>query len=82
LVVSAAQWMLDRLSAAATPIEQGRPPRDRELLVWVSDRAIAIHHYPTVARFDGREWWGGVPGAWIPLTAKRWTVTHWMELPK
>lgn len=72
--------MLDRLSADAIPVEQALPPNHKEVLGWVSDEAVAIHHFPTVVRRDGDRYWAGLPGEWIDLRATRWTLTHWRAI--
>jgi hypothetical protein len=79
--MSAPDWMLARLPASAIPVDERMPPDYREVMVWISDPDVAIHHYPTVARRDGKGWWAGVPGNWIALHNLRWTVTHWLPLP-
>lgn len=69
----------------AIPITEHMPPRNREVLGYVSDADVAIHHFPSVIRNSGSDaepqWWAGLPGHWIALSDERWVVTHWELLP-
>lgn len=74
-------WQFDRLPKDAIPVEERLPENHVDVIVWISDQDVAIHHYPTIARRDRTAWWSGVPGKYIALHNLRWTVTHWLPLP-
>jgi hypothetical protein len=79
--MKAADWQLDRLSDDAIAITDRLPPAHEYVLGWVSDKSVAIHHFPLVVwrDFDGC-WWGGLPGNYLALKHLRWTVTHWRPI--
>lgn len=71
----------ERPPADAISIKEKLPPRDTEVLGWVSDPDVAIHFFPLVVRRDGSDqFWGGVPGNWIDLRRLRWQLTHWRSI--
>lgn len=72
--------MRDAPPTDAIPIERELPPNHVEVLGWVSDDSVAIHHFPTVVRRDDTAYWGGVPGKWIALHNENWTLTHWRHI--
>lgn len=73
-------WMRDRLPSDAISAAIELPPRDKEVLAWVCDPEVCIWYYPVIARRDAYTIWTGLPGIWISLPDKRWTLTHWKPL--
>ena len=57
------------------------PSDHEEVIVLIADPSVAIYAVPTCARRDGPWWWSGVPGNWMKLPDKGWTITHWTPLP-
>ena len=78
--VKCADWQRARLAADAIPIETQIPPNHADVIGWVSDASVSIHFYPTIMRRDGGVYWAGLPGNWLNLADKGWTVTHWRPL--
>lgn len=73
-------WMDARLPADARRITDEHPPLHKEVLGWVTDADVCIWFFPVVVRWDGHTYWAGLPGKWIDLEHKRWTLTHWRPL--
>ena len=66
------------------PLTAQMPPKDREVILFVEDPAVAIHGKPVVGWNSGTDarptWWAGLPASYISLAERRWTVTHWRPL--
>lgn len=74
------EWMRKRLPDNAIRITNQQPPRECQVLGWVSDIAVCIWFLPVVVRWDGHRYWAGLPAQWIDLEAHRWVLTHWREI--
>ena len=65
------------------------PPNHVKVVLWLSDRSVAIEFYPVVAYNypeSGKPmWWSGVPGKYVrmgPLDGSNgWTIEGWTPLP-
>jgi hypothetical protein len=65
------------------------PPNHVQVVLWLSDRSVAIEFYPVVAynypEFGKPMWWSGVPGKYVrmgPLDGSNgWTIEGWTPLP-
>jgi hypothetical protein len=73
-------WMRDRLPDDAISILDKLPPKDAEVMGWVSDISVCIWFFPTVVRRSYGGWWAGLPGKWIDLPAHKWVLTHWRAI--
>lgn len=73
------------LPAMACRIEVLMPRPGLSVVLYVADPDVAIYGLPVVGwnsgTHDAPHWWTGVPGCYIGLMARRWTVTHWAPLP-
>jgi hypothetical protein len=73
--------MTDRSPKDAISFRKEQPPPHERVLAWVSDRSVAIHHFPVVVwRDSNNEWWGGVPGNYLDLRLLKWKITHWRRI--
>jgi hypothetical protein len=71
----------DSLPKDAISIRKELPPSHERVLGFVSDRSVAIEHFPLVLWRDySNEWWGGLPGNYLDLRALKWKITHWKRL--
>ncbi len=65
------------------------PPNNVKVVLWLSDRSVAIEFYPVVAynspEFGKPMWWSGIPGQYVrmgPLDGSNgWTIEGWTPLP-
>lgn len=65
------------------------PPNNVQVVLWLSDRSVAIEFYPVVAynypEFGKPMWWSGIPGKYVrmgPLDGSNgWTIEGWTPLP-
>lgn len=65
----------------AISVRKAMPAPHEHVMLWVSDRSVAIEHVPIVGwntYSDG--WWSGLPGNYLDLRALKWRVTHWKPL--
>lgn len=73
--------MRDKPPPDAISVEASMPTPHQSVMCWVSDESVAIEHLPIVGWntfSDG--WWTGLPGNYISLRDKDWTVTHWRPI--
>jgi Protein of unknown function (DUF551) len=66
----------------AISVRKQMPAPHQKVMLFVSDRSVAIENVPVVGwntYSDG--WWSGLPGNYLDLRRLRWKVTHWMPLP-
>lgn len=65
------------------------PPDHVMVLLWISDRSVAIEFFPVVARnspeFDKPMWWSGIPGHHVRMGrldgSNGWVIEGWAPLP-
>jgi hypothetical protein len=66
------------------PVADQMPPKHANVILFIEDADVAIHGCPVVGWNSGTDkdprWWSGLPGQFINLAERRWTVTHWRPL--
>lgn len=63
-------------------MRKAKPAPHKRVLLWISNRSVAIEHMPVVGwntHSDG--WWTGIPGNYLSLADLKWKVTHWLAIP-
>lgn len=73
------------LPSEAIPITRLMPPCHREVILYIEDLSVAIKGKPVVGWNSGTKeapwWFSGVPGNYIALRERKWSVSHWAPLP-
>lgn len=65
------------------------PPDNVKVVLWISDRSVAIEFFPVVAynypEFGKPMWWSGIPGQYVRMGrldgSNGWVIEGWTPLP-
>lgn len=73
------------LPKEAISIERLMPRTNKKVVLYIEDLNVSIKGKPVVGWNSGTKdkpnWWTGVPGDYLCLADKRWSVSHWAPLP-